>query len=138
MTTDDNKRLVRRYIDEVINTGRVDGIDEFISPDYVEVHHNATHQIGIEGAKQHVLGVRETYPDLTVTVELQIAEGDWVAGRFVAEATHTGEFMGVRPTGNKITLSGINIMRVADGKIVEHWVNYDALGLMQQIGAVPS
>ena len=92
---------------------------------------------GPEGVKEWAIMFRDGFQDLHVTEEQFIAEGDRVVGRFVATATHTGVFMGVPPTGNTISLSGINIMRIAEGMIVEHWVNLDALGLMQQIGAYP-
>ena len=71
MAVDDNKLLVRRYYEEVVNTGHVNGLADFISPEYVEVHNNTRHSIGLEGAKEHVIGVRETYPDLHLTVEQQ-------------------------------------------------------------------
>ncbi len=90
---------------------------------------------GPDGVKEWAIMIRNGFPDIRVTEEQFIAEGDRVAGRFVAQATHGGEFMGVPATGNPVTFSGINIMRVAEGKIAEHWVNYDALGIMQQIGA---
>jgi predicted SnoaL-like aldol condensation-catalyzing enzyme len=78
MSTQKNKELVRRYYEEVVNTGNVNTLSEFISPDYVEVHDNTRYPIGLEGAKAHIVGGRETYADLHLTIERQIAEGDWV------------------------------------------------------------
>lgn len=133
--SEENKTLAHRW--DQIFEGDLGAADDIIADDCV--YHDGPPGIlsGPEGVKEWAIMFRDGLPDIHITEELFIAEGDWVAGRFVAEATHTGEFMGVRPTGNKISLSGINIMRVAGGKIVEHWVNYDALGLMQQIGAIP-
>jgi len=86
-TTDDNKRLVKRYYEEVVNAGDVDRIPEFIAPDYVEVHDNEKHPIGRDGARTHIVGVREVYSDLRLTVERQIAEDDWVVSQVVRRRT---------------------------------------------------
>ena len=77
-------------------------------------------------------------PDLRITLEDDIAEEDKVVSRWTAQVTHQGELMGIAPTGNQVTIMGITIHRIEDGKIVEEWENWDALGLMQQIGAIPS
>lgn len=75
MSTEENKRLVRRYVEEAVNTGNVDDLARFISPDYIDTHDRSGLSNGLEGARRHILGVRQTYPDLQVTVEQQIAEG---------------------------------------------------------------
>lgn len=93
---------------------------------------------GPDGVKEWAIIFRNGFPDIRVTEEAFVAEGDTVAARFVAQGTHGGEFMGVPATGKQVTISGINIMRIAEGKIVEHWLNMDALGLMRQIGSIPS
>lgn len=116
----DNKLVVSQYIEQVINTGDTERISAFISYDYVEVYKNKRYLLGIEGAKKHVSGVRETYPDLHLSVELQIADGDWVATCYTMRGTHIGVWMGIKPTGKKIEVSGVNIDKVVDGKIVEH------------------
>lgn len=120
MSTEQNKRLVRRYIEEVVNTGNVDQIADFISPDYVEVHNNIRHATGVEGAKRHILGVRETYPDLRLAIEQQIAEADWVVTRVMARGTHQGSWLGMKPTGKAVELTAVNVDRVVDNRIVEH------------------
>ena len=101
MSIEENKRLVRRYIEEVVNAGEVDRIPEFISPDYVEVHDNARHPSGTEGAKEHIRGVRTTYPDLRLTVEQQIAEGEWEKGvhNILVMKTQGGEYLAMKPYG---------------------------------------
>ena len=95
MSNKENKELVRSYYEQVVNTGEVDQITRFISPDYVEVQENQRYSIGLKGAKEHVLGVRRTYPDLQLTVEQQIAEGEWVATRVTMRGTHQGEWRGI-------------------------------------------
>jgi predicted ester cyclase len=104
-----NKLLVRRYLEEVVNTGNIERVAEFI------VSHD------IDTAKQHIRGVRATYPDLHVTVVCQIAEGELVASRVVGRGTHKGEWRGIRPTDKRIVIDAVNIDRVVDGKIAEHW-----------------
>ncbi len=96
--TEENKLLVRRFYEEVVNTGDVERLEGLISPDYVEVHNNTRHPAGIAGAKEHVLGSRRTYPDLHLTVEQQIAEGEWVVTRVTARGTHQGVWLGMKPT----------------------------------------
>lgn len=136
MSPNDNKLLVRRYIDEVINTGNVDEIEKFIGAEYVEVHEGKRHPIGIKGAKEHILGVRRTYPDLTLTVERQIAEGEWVATCITARGTHQGLWLGLRPTGKVVTYTGVNVNRIVDGKIIEHGGAANLLEPLLGIGAI--
>ena len=134
--SEENKALAHRW--NQIFEGDFAIADDIIADDCV--YHDGPPDLlpGPDGVKEWAIMIRSGFIDLRITEEDFIAEGDKVVGRFVAQGTHQGEFMGVRATGNTITISGINIMRIADGKIVEHWVNYDALGLMQQIGAIPS
>ena len=88
-TEEKNKTIVRRFYEEVVNTGKVDGIEEFISEEYAEVHDGTRHAVGSEGAKAHVHGVRQTYPDLHLSIERQIAEGEWVATCITARGWRT-------------------------------------------------
>ncbi len=136
MSTEDNKRLVRRYIEEVVNTGDVERLAEFIAPDYAEVYRNVRYAIGIEGAKKHILGVRATYPDLRVTIDRQIAEGDWVASQVTARGTHQGAWLGIQPTGKAVEFTGVNLDRVVGGRIVEHGGAANLLETLLEIGAV--
>ena len=117
---DSNRLLVRRFLEEVFNTGDVAAVPVFVSPDYVEVYGNVRHPVGIEGARRHVLGVREAFPDLEVTVQHQIAEGEWVASQITARGTHRAEWLGMAPTGRVLEFTGVNLDRVVDGRIVEH------------------
>lgn len=132
----DNKTLVRRFYEEVVNTGALDGVGRFISPHYVEVHQDQRHRVGIAGVCEHVRGVRRTYPDLHLTVEQQIAEGEWVVSRVTMRGTHLGEWAGIKPTGKRIQVTAVNIDRVVDGLIVEHGGAADLLTPMLEVGAV--
>lgn len=136
MSTEANKKQVRRYYEEVVNPGAVDRVPAFVSPDYTEVHDEARYRLGIEGAQEHIRGVRRTYPDLHLTVEQQIAEGEWVVTRVTMRGTHLGEWMGIRPTGRPVVVTAVNVDRVVDGLIVEHGGAANLLGPLLAIGAV--
>jgi steroid delta-isomerase-like uncharacterized protein len=138
--SEENKALARRFVDEVYNKGNVDFIDEVVVPNWVEHDPSSPEGMnsGVEGAKRFVEMYRNAFPDLRVTAEDLIAEGDKVVMRWTARGTHQGELMGIPPSGNRVEVTGINIDRMEGGKVVESWSNYDTLGLMQQIGAVPS
>ncbi len=136
MAGDQNKSLVRRYYEEVVSTGNVDRLEEFIAPDYVEVYNNVTYPAGIEGAREHVLGVRTTYPDLRITVEQQIAEGEWVVTRVTAHGTHEGVWLGMRPTGKRLEMTAVNVDRVVGGLIVEHGGAANMLEPLLEAGAL--
>ena len=117
---DIKKALVCDYIEQVINTGDVSRIANFISPDYVEVYNGERYEMGIEGAVNHVKGVRTTYPDLLLTIEKQICEGDWVATYYRMEGTQEGEWMGIKPTHKRIKIYGVNLDKVSSNLITEH------------------
>lgn len=136
MSTEDNKRLVRRYIEEVVNTGEVESLAEFIAPDYAEVYNNVRYALGLEGAKQHILGGRRTYEDLHLTIEQQIAEGDWVVTRATMRGTHRGGWLGTKPTGKTVEITVVNIDRVVDGRIVEHGGAANMLEPLLEAGAI--
>lgn len=136
MSTNENKLLVRRYYEQIINTGNVVDLAKFISPEYVEVYENKRHHIGLEGAKAHVLGVRKTYPDLHLNIEQQIAEDEWVVTRVTARGTHMGVWLGMKPTGEKLEITAINIDRVVEGRIVEHSGAANMLEPLMRIGAI--
>ncbi|HXZ05639.1 MAG TPA: ester cyclase [Ktedonobacteraceae bacterium] len=136
MSTEENKALLRRLFEEVWNQGNLATVDELLAPDYV-LNDPALLVRGPEGFKAYVSAFRSAFPDMYATIEDQIAGEDRVAMRFTVHATHKGEFQGIPPTGKQVTLSGIDIQRIADGKIAENWVNLDALGLLQQLGVLP-
>ncbi len=136
MSAEENKLLVRRYYEEIVNTGNVDRLAEFISPAYVEVYNNVSYPTGLEGAKEHVLGVRKTYPDLHLTVEQQIAEGEWVVTLVTARGTHKGVWLGMRPTGRQLEMTGVDVDRVVEGRIVEHGGAANLLEPLLEIRAI--
>ena len=131
-----NKAVFRRYFDEVLNVGRIELIDELIAPDYVS-HYPTGYDFGggPEDVKQIVSTVRSGFPNVHFQIEDLLAEEDRVVGRWTFQGTHRGDFMGIAPSGKNVSVVGIAIYRIADGRIAEAWVAWDALGLMQQIGA---
>jgi predicted ester cyclase len=133
---DQNKLLVKRYYEEVVNKGDVGRISEFVGPDYVEIYDGLRNECGIEGAEAHILGVRTTFADLHLTVEQQIAEGEWVVSQVTARGVHAGEWMGMKPTGKAVEISSVNIDKIINGKIVEHGGAANMLEPLLHIGAV--
>jgi steroid delta-isomerase-like uncharacterized protein len=139
MSVEENKAVVRREFEEIFNhRGNLDAAEEIYAPNYVG-HEPAFGDIqGVESAKQFAATYRQAFPDLQSTIEDQVAEGDKVVTRFTSRGTHQGESEDFGPpTGNRIEVTGITFEQFADGKIVEDWTNFDALGLMQQLGLVP-
>lgn len=136
MSLEDNKRVARHFLEEVVNTGEVDRLADFIAPDCRESNDPTGQAVGLASMRAHVLGVRQTYPDLHITVEQQIAEGDWVATRITARGTHLGSWLDITPTGKPVVISGVNLDRVVDGRIVEHGGAANMLEALLSIGAV--
>ena len=137
MSIADNKALDRRYAEEVLDQGRLDVIDEICSAGYVG--HVAGFPDNDRAGDKHLVGMmRAAFPDLRCTIEDQIAEGDRVVHRLTCTGTHRGELMGVPPSGNRVTVGGININRIEGGRIAESWGVLDLLGLMRQIGGIPA
>jgi steroid delta-isomerase-like uncharacterized protein len=134
---EDNKTVIRRFLKEVFEGGDLELIDELFAPDYVLHDPVVPEEVrGPEGMKQYVSMYRSAYPDTHFTVEDQISEGDRVVTRWTGQGTQHGELMGISATGNQVTITGIEFDRVSGGKLQETWVNYDALGMMQQLGVV--
>lgn len=130
-----NKVAVRRYLDEAWNKGNLDIIDELMAPDYVR--YTPAGQLDREGQKQRIAGFRLAFPDLHLDVDRILAEDDHVAVRVVIRGAHQGPLLGVAPTGQSVTITATDIVRIEDGKVVEHWGNMDELGLLRQLGAFP-
>jgi len=136
MKESDNKTIIRRFIEEIENTGDISNIREFISEDYVEVHDGQRYPIGIQGAIDHVLGVRRVYPDLKLTIENQISEGEWVATTYSVTGTFKNEWFSMKPTGKPITFTGVNVDRIRNGKIIEHGGAANLLDPLLKAGVV--
>jgi steroid delta-isomerase-like uncharacterized protein len=132
-----NKRLVRRLHESVWNDGDLDVVDDVIAESYVEHNPAVPEEIrGREAYKANVAAFREEFSGFEIVTEDVIAEGDIVVVRHTGRGTHDGEFMGIEPTGNSFEISGVVVLRIEDGQVVEAWVNVDALGLLAQLGAV--
>jgi steroid delta-isomerase-like uncharacterized protein len=130
----ENKAVVRRLVEEAFGKGNVGVVDQLVADDFVE----RTPMPGVAadktGVKQTAQIFRSAFPDMTVTIEDAIAEGDRVAIRLVSRGTHKGDLMGIAPTGKAIQINEQHWVRVRDGQIVEHWGVEDNLGMMQQLG----
>ena len=135
-----NRLIGRRVLLELWGQGKLEVADELYAPNYVDHVAKGPESgevRGPEGIKQAVTLFRTAFPDLTYTVHEEMAERDLVWTRFSARGTQMGPFLGVPPTGRVVTYTGMDLNRIAKGMIVESWVNYDALALLQQIGLVP-
>ena len=128
MSTEANKVLARRIVEEMWNTKNLKVVDEVYSPQFGDGH---------EASKQFVTASLAAFPDLHNTIEDQIAENDLVVTRYVISGTHQGEFMNIPPTGKQFTVTGIEMHRFTDGKLVELWNIMDMLGALQQLGVIP-
>ncbi len=133
-----NKEVCRRFIEEVWNNHNLDLADELFASNYTP-HQASSPDFGDgpQGIRKMVSYYLAAFPDTHFTIDDLIAEGDKVVMRWTARGTHRGEFEGVPPTGKQVTVTGANTVRIANGKCVEGWESWDALGLMQQIGALP-
>lgn len=136
MGVEENKRLVRRFYEEVVNTGTVDGIAAFVDPECVETDGKVRIVSGIDGMANHVRAVRAVYPDLRLTIERQIAEGDWVATVVTARGTHSGDWLGMKPTGRLLVFTAVNVDKLRNGRILEHGGAANMLAPFLEAGAL--
>lgn len=138
MSTETNKAVCRRMLDQLYNQHRPDLVPDFFTEDVV-VHVGRPSRevpIGIEGFKERVTMALTAFPDIQITVDDEIAEGDKVAYRWTVTGTHQGEFGDIPPTGKAVTRAGVAIYRLVNGKIAENWLFADDLDFMQQLGAL--
>jgi predicted ester cyclase len=138
--SEENKEKVRRFLEEGFGQGKTELVDEVLHSDFVCYDPNSeTGEIrGTQTIKGEIEYFHSAVPDLTFTVEDQVAEGDKVVSRYTARGTHEGEFFGVAGSGNRIEMTGIQIDRFDEsGKMIEEWPEYDLLGAMRQMGAIP-
>ena len=139
MSTEQNKELFRRFVEEVFNRGTLSLTDEFLAPNFIE-HEDLPPGVANdrEGVKQLTAMLRNAFPDFRATIEDIVAEDDKVVVRMNWSGTQEGEFMGVPPTGKSVSFGVLDIIRVTGGKLVEHWGQMDSMGMMQQLGAIPA
>ncbi len=119
-----NKAIARRIYEDLWNTGNLNVADEIF--------------VNAEGVKKYIAMFRAAFPDIQHTVENLIEEGDQIVARFTARGTHQGAWKGIAPTGTRVTYTGMTILQIVNGKVSKHYTEWDALRLMQQIGAVPA
>jgi len=141
MPTEQNKVTASRWFSDINTQGRLDVADEIFAANHI-IHD--PHQPpggwpnGPEGMKMIASVFGGGFSDWDITLDDQIAEGDRVATRWIASATHTGSLQGMPPTGKVVRVTGVNVTRFAEGKIAESWFNFDMLTLLQQLGAIPT
>ena len=138
MSSEQNKAIMRRFIEEIFNEQRVERAGEFVAPNYVDHGALPGQAPGIDGAKQRWAMFHAAIPDMHTTIEDLVAEGDKVVVRYTVEGTHRGDMLGIPPTGKRFRFGGINITRMEKGKLAEHWAEMDTLGLLQQLGVIPA
>ena len=137
MSVEENKALVRRFVEEFWNDGNTGAADELMAID-AAIHMPTGEVVDADGLKGFAGMFRGSFPDWHSTVEELIAEGDGVAERWTGRGTHRGELQGIPPTGKRVEVPGSVFYRIVDGKIVEFWGLFNMMGLMQQLGALPS
>jgi steroid delta-isomerase-like uncharacterized protein len=137
MSSEQNKTIVRRLAEEPW-TGNLNVVDELMDPEYVGYDPSLPEPLrGPDDFKEFVSSYRAAFSDARISVDDQIAEGDKVATRWTARGTHDGELMGIASTGKQVTITGLTLSRLANGKVVEEHTNWDTFGMMQQLGVVP-
>ena len=136
--SEENKALAHRFHMDIFQQGNLAAVDQLISPDFVW-HAPATPlewTEGPEGVRQAATALRTAYPDLDITHEDTLAEGDRVMIRWIMRGTHTGPLMDIPATDKPVTVAGVDIFRIAGGQIVELWQHWDQLGMLQQLGVI--
>src|SRR5689334_4975105 len=132
MAAHESKLIARRFIEEILGQGRLDLLEELTAADYAD--HNLPSGVT---PRQSIAAFRAGFPDAQVMVEDIIGEDDKAVVRYTISGTHTGSLYGIPPTGKAVRMTGISMYRTGEGKLVEGWVEYDQLGLLQQLGVVP-
>ena len=137
MSSNDNKSVIRMFIEDVINQGRLERADDVVIEDFVELDPLPGQAQGREGLKGVIRQMRSAFPDIRWTVDEMLAEDDKVLTRFTWSGTHQGAFLGVPATGRRITVKGMVIDRLVAGRMADSRILMDTLGMMQQLGAFP-
>ena len=138
MSAEENKAVVRRFFEELLSTDNLAVADEILSPGFRFYFAGSPEPIDLESYKEFLVARRAAFPDRRFVVEEMIAEGDKVSARFTMRGTHKGELRGFAPTGREVTMTGIDMIRLSEGKMAEDRVEVDQLGMMQQLGVIAS
>jgi steroid delta-isomerase-like uncharacterized protein len=138
MSVEENKALIRRYIDAVINGRALDRLDEFASANFVDHSTPPGWPSGLAGARQSFETFFTAFPDFKVNIDFMLGERDEVVSHATFQGTHEAEFNGIPATGKFFTTNGVEILRVEDGKIAERWFRLDVMKMLQQLGLMPS
>ena len=138
MSADENKALVHRFVEELSNQRKLEALDAYLAADYRDHVVRPDLPPTRDGFRQLVTRFLAAFPDFHYTIEDEIAEDDKIVQRLTAQGTHQGVLSGIPPTGKRATWTEIHIGRVADGKIVEHWGEIAQLGMLQQLGVIPT
>jgi predicted ester cyclase len=136
MSTEENKSLARYYVEQVLNEGNLNALDNLVSPNYKRHISPTAPSLTLEAQKQRLAGLRAAFPDVYVTIDDLIAEGDRVAFCMTLRGTHQGQFQGIAPTGKPVTVFAFDVVRIENGKFIEHWGGPDLLNLLQQLGVM--
>ena len=136
--SEQNKTLVRHIIEEIVNQGNLELVNQFISPEYTYFEPTVGPMKAREGYMAIVTTYRNAFPDMKLTIEEQLAEGDSVVTRWRAGGTHRGELMGIAPTGKRVSVQGVVISRVKNGQLADDFESYDVQGMLRQLGVAPT
>ncbi len=133
MSIETNKSIVRRYIEEIYNKANLNALDELLAPNYTRRLAGPNAPLDRAQQRQRLAGMRAAFPDIHLAIERLIAEGDFVTMQVTVHGTHRGAFMGIEPTGRAIAVPAIDIVRIENGKMTEHWGGMDQSVLLQQL-----
>lgn len=136
--SEENKAFMRRFYEELFNSKNVDVLDQYLSSSFVDHNPAPGQSPGLVGAKEMIGAYLSGFPDLQTAIDFQVAEGDIVVSRMTMSGTQTGDFPGVPATGKAVMFTVMDAARISDGKIAEHWGNEDTMGMLQQLGVIPS
>lgn len=134
---EENKAVVRKVIEGFLNSADPDVADELFHPDFVDHNPSNPDMTGLENIKRSVADWHEAFPDTVNALEDLLAEGEKVAARWATRGTHRGEFLGLPATDKSVEVTSIGIFRISGGKVAESWDHFDALGMLEQLGATP-
>lgn len=134
MSSERNKALIQRLFDEVLNAGNFGLLDQLIGASYVEHNPVANQAAGAAGVRDRIRDLRKAFPDLRFVLDELVGEGEVVAARYHWQGTHKGTFLGIAPTGRRLSVRGMDFYRLEDGRVIEHWDVVDEFGMLSQLG----